>query len=96
MHRTIVLGLVLFAGCAEPAEHPVVVNEVTASCGPSKRLVTDACTKLGSDDGCVDVDDVCVALCDRRASCAEAGGLRVLNPWAVAPNGYCVECSDQQ
>jgi len=96
MRRTIVLGLILFVGCTEPEEHPVVVREVTASCGPSKRLVTDACTKLGSDDGCVDVDDVCVALCDGQASCAEVGGLRVLNPWAVAPNGYCVECSDPQ
>ncbi len=74
----------------------MVVREVTASCGPSKRLVTDACTKLGNDDGCVDVDDVCVALCDGRASCAEVGSLRVLNPWGVAPNGYCVECNDPQ
>jgi hypothetical protein len=80
------------AACTEPRENPQVVPEVTPRCGPSARLVTDACTKLGSDDGCVKVDDVCVSLCDQRASCTTVGGLRVINPWAVAPNGYCVEC----
>jgi hypothetical protein len=96
MPRPVALALVLLAACTEPAENPVVVREVTASCGPIKRLVTDACTKLGSNDACTDVDDVCIALCDGRTSCADAGGLRVLSPWAVAPNGYCVECSDPQ
>jgi hypothetical protein len=91
----LVLVLVALAGCAdEPRENPRVVTDDLASCGASKRLVTDVCTQLGSDDGCVDVDDVCIALCDGRTSCTTAADdLRVLSGWPTAPNGYCVECS---
>ena len=86
--------LLCLAGCAdEPRENPQVVSEVTSSCGATKRLVRDVCTKLGSDDSCVDVDDVCVALCDSRSACTTVGGLRILNGWPTAPDGYCVECT---
>lgn len=91
--RIVLVLVCLAAGCAEPRENPQVVSEVTASCGPSKRLVTNACTKVGSGDECVDVDDVCVALCDDRTSCTTVGGLRILNGWPTAPDGYCVECT---
>jgi len=91
MTRLAFVSLVL-AACAEPKENPQVVPEVTPRCGPAARLVTDACTKLGSDDGCVKVDDVCVALCDQRTSCTTVDDLRVIRPWAIAPGDYCVEC----
>lgn len=94
MTRLVALCLpALLIACLEPAEDPKVVPEVRASCGPSKRLVTDVCTQLGPDDGCTDVDDVCVALCDGRTSCTTVGGLRMLSAWATAPEGYCVECT---
>jgi len=87
--------LVVLAACSGHAvENPKVVPEVT-DCGASKRLVTDVCTQLGPTDACAEVDDVCVALCDHRTSCTTVGGLRMLNGWAVAPDGYCVECLDQ-
>ncbi len=93
MRRSIVV-LVLLAACVEPDENPVVQSAAASKseCAASERLVTDACTELGPDDGCVDVDDVCVPLCDGLASCTVTGGLRVVRPWPVAPDGYCVEC----
>ena len=88
---------VVMVGCGdeEPVgpENPGVVPEVVAECGADRRLVTDVCTQLGPDDGCVKIDDVCVALCDGRTSCTTVGELRVVNPRAVAPDGYCVECA---
>jgi len=88
------LVLVLAAGCSEDPvrENPVVVKQPTSDCGASKRLVRDVCTKLGSNDACVEVDDVCIALCDGATSCSVVGDLRLLNPWGVAPDAYCVEC----
>lgn len=93
MRRSIAV-LVLFAACAEPEENPVVQSAAVSQneCSASERLVTDVCTELGPDDGCVDVGDECIALCDERTSCTVTGGLRVIRPWPVAPNGYCVEC----
>lgn len=95
MHSTAVVVLLLVvAACAEePEEAPRVVNEPSAACASNERLVRDVCTELGADDGCVDVDDVCIALCDALASCTTAGGLRPLSGWPVAPDGYCVECA---
>ena len=89
-----VLVAALVTGCADqPPENPVVVPQIMARCGPAARLVTNACTQLGPDDGCTNVADVCVALCDQRTSCTTVGGLRVLNGWPTAPDGYCVECT---
>jgi len=85
--------LALPACTTDAKENPQVVAEPTTRCGPAARLVTDACTRLGSDDGCVEVKDVCIALCDGRQTCTTVGDLRVLNPWATAPDGYCVECT---
>ena len=75
-------------------EDPTVVPAVDASCGVAARRVTNVCTKLGPDDGCAAVDDVCVALCDQATSCSVVDPvLRVLSPWPVAPAGYCVVCT---
>jgi hypothetical protein len=90
-----VLVVIVVAACADRKENPRVVPQVTDDCGQSKRLVTDVCTQLGPTDACANVDDVCVALCDHLTSCTTVGGLRMLNGWAVAPDGYCVECLDQ-
>jgi hypothetical protein len=90
----LVIALTLIAAACEPAENPQVIPEVTSRCGVDERLVTDVCTRLGADDGCVDVDDVCIALCDGLESCTTVSGeLRVLSAWPVAPRGYCVECA---
>jgi len=91
----IAVVLLVVAACSDRRENPKVVPQVTEDCGPSKRLVTDVCTQLGSNDACVDVDDVCVALCDHRTSCVMVGGLEMTNFWPTAPDGYCVECLDQ-
>lgn len=76
-------------------ENPMVVTEVSSDCRVNQRLVRDICTRLGSDDGCVEVKDVCINLCDGALSCSRVDTRpRVLDPWAVAPNGYCVVCLD--
>lgn len=93
--RSMVLTLAVAAstGCVEPEENPVVIQDVVPRCGPAARLVTDVCTELGGDDGCVDVDDVCIALCDGATSCTTVSPrLRPLSGWPTAPNGYCVVC----
>ena len=98
MHR---LAAVLLAGLAtscteEPSENPQVINEVSPRCAADERYVKDVCTELGPDDGCSDVGDACIALCDELASCtAVSGALRAVAPWPVAPNGYCVECAER-
>jgi len=92
------LAVVVLGACttSESAdESPQVQTKARSSeaaCASNERLVTDACTELGPDDGCVDVDDVCIALCDGLTTCTETGGLRATSPWPVAPNGYCVSC----
>jgi hypothetical protein len=89
------LAFTTSAGCLEPEENPVVVPEVVPQCGPAERLVTDVCTELGGDDGCTDVDDVCIALCDGVTSCTTVDPrLRPLTGWPTAPDGYCVVCVD--
>ncbi len=91
----LVVALATSTGCLEPEENPVVVPEVVPRCGPAARLVTDVCTELGGDDGCTDVDDVCIALCDGVMSCTTvAPQLRPLTGWPTAPDGYCVVCTD--
>lgn len=82
-------------GCLEPEENPQVVLAATSACPASERLVTDVCTELGGDDGCTDVDDVCIALCDGVTTCTTVDPrLRVLSPFPTAPAGYCVVCLD--
>jgi len=97
MRHSIVVVLLLACACVdEPAENPSVASAATstaAACEPNERLVTDVCTQLGPDDGCVDVDDVCVSLCDELATCTTTGGLRAISAWPTAPRGYCVECT---
>ena len=73
--------------------------EITAeetSCGNASRLVRDVCTSLGPTDGCARTGDVCIALCDGlvRCSVVDTSMLRTLNGFAVAPDGYCVICSE--
>ncbi len=84
----------LLAACTDsaPHENPMIDPSPTTGCGISARLVHDACTRLGPTDGCAETHDVCIALCDHRASCSTIGELRVLNGFAVAPDGFCVEC----
>jgi len=93
--RIVSLGVVVaFGACSNPEEHPVIVHDVAAPCDASERLVTDVCVELGPDDGCVDVADVCIALCDGLTSCAEVETtLRPLDPFPIAPDGYCVPCA---
>jgi hypothetical protein len=93
--RPFVLVLAAAAiGCFAPVvENPAIDPIENATCGPSARLVRDVCTKLGPDDSCVAVDDVCIALCDDVAACLEVSAeLRAVSPWPVAPDGYCVVC----
>ena len=88
----------MFVGCTSDAKHedPKVVPDVSSKCGPAARLVTDVCTQLGGDDGCVAVDDVCVALCDGVTSCMTVDPtLRALSSFPIAPDGYCVMCTQQ-
>ena len=87
-------SLVTACSESEPDENPVVQSAAAsqAECAANERLVIDVCTELGPDDGCVDVDDVCIALCDQAATCTTTGGLRPLNGFPTAPSGYCVEC----
>jgi hypothetical protein len=94
MQRIVLAFSLLLCACTDAVhENPQVTNEVTSSCGPSKRLVTDVCTELGGDDGCVAVDDVCIALCDGLTSCTTVSSmLRPLTGWPTAPDGYCVVC----
>lgn len=88
--------MLLAGGCSDPdpIEDPHVVDQIVSDCGPAARLVTDVCTQLGPDDGCVDVADVCIALCDGLPSCTVVSdSLRPLSGWPTAPDGYCVECA---
>lgn len=97
MRHLLVPLFVLVAACtsSEPDENPVIQSSAAsqdADCTEAQRLVTDVCTELGPDDGCVAVDDVCVPLCDALTSCTVTGGLRATRGWPTAPDGYCVEC----
>lgn len=94
--RLLVLLFVL-ASCteSEPPENPVLEPAETARCGAAARLVRDVCTRTSGTDECVDVDDVCVDLCDGATSCqAVDPELRVLNPWRVGASAFCVVCLD--
>ncbi len=97
MHRlaTALVAMLAIASCTEePREDPKVINALSPRCDDNQRYVMDVCVELGSDDSCVDVGDSCIALCDELASCTTvSGALRVVRPWPVAPNGYCVECA---
>jgi hypothetical protein len=89
------LPVMFLLGCATDrvTPHPGVVAAAMAPCDPAFRLVKDVCTKLGPDDACVATGDVCIALCDQASACAVVDpALRVLDPWPVAPGGYCVVC----
>lgn len=92
--RSLALLFVLVACTgSDPDENPVVQSAAqSAECTAAERLVTDVCTELGPDDGCVAVDDVCVPLCDELTSCTVTGDLRATRGWPTAPDGYCVEC----
>lgn len=94
MLRIGVLAMLCF-GCTHdhwvPSD-PKVDPTPNAKCGAGARLVQDICVRLGPTDGCVETDEVCVALCDNRLECAMVGEVRALHAWATAPTGYCVEC----
>lgn len=98
MHRyvTALVATVCLTACTsdEPRENPQVVNAASPRCADNERYVMDVCVGLGPDDGCDDVGDACIALCDELASCTTvAGTLRAIRAWPVAPDGYCVECA---
>ena len=94
MHRFAFCALLVACSTDSPVnENPMIDPSPGTSCGISARLVHGACTKLGPTDGCVETHDVCIALCDHRTTCSMVGDLRILNGFAVAPDGYCVECT---